>query len=175
MDLNKIHCLSVGYATINRVVVSSVTLSFPTSLLTAGQVAASNTCIAIWDTGATGSAITELTAKKMNLAPTGIKHVSGLGGTIAKKTYLVDLLLPNNVRIPNIAVTEIDNPKDSAGNIKDDFGMLIGMDIICMGDFAISNFEGKTVMSFRIPSMCKTDYVAEWNRRKAVENKYKRK
>ena len=40
-------------------------------------------------------------------------------------------------------------------------GVLIGMDVIGMGDFAVSNFGDKTVFSFRIPSDKRTDYVAE--------------
>ena len=42
-------------------------------------------------------------------------------------------------------------------------GVLIGMDIITAGDFAVSNYNGTTMFSFRIPSQKKTDYVAETN------------
>jgi hypothetical protein len=38
-------------------------------------------------------------------------------------------------------------------------GVLIGMNIINKGDFAITNFQGKTTMSFRIPSKQKIDFV----------------
>jgi hypothetical protein len=34
----------------------------------------------------------------------------------------------------------------------DDFDMIIGMDIITMGDFAICNTDGKTSFSFAMPS-----------------------
>ena len=30
--------------------------------------------------------------------------------------------------------------------------VLIGMDIICLGDLAITNHDGKTIMTFSIPS-----------------------
>lgn len=175
MNLSKIHCLSVKYSGITNVIPCSVKLLSPKSLLSEGEIHTTDTCIAIWDTGATGSAITQLTAKKLKLAPTGIKKVSGLGGSMMKNTYIIDILLPNNVTIVDLAVTEIDNPIDETGNIVDSFGMLIGMDIISMGDFCITNFEGKTLMTFRMPSMVKTDYVEEWTRRIAVENRYKRK
>ena len=39
--------------------------------------------------------------------------------------------------------------------------LLIGMDIISMGDFAVSNHAGKLVFTFRVPSIKTTDYVAE--------------
>ena len=174
MDLSKIHCLTLKYDRIANCIMCSVNISFPLSLLGEGETAQSETCLAIWDTGATGSAVTELTARKLNLEPTGIKNVSGLGGTIPKNTYVVDIVLPNNVRIPNLTVTELDNPVDLNGNKVDNFGVLIGMDIISKGDFSITNFEGKTVMSFRIPSIACTDYVREWNVRKTVQDKTRR-
>ena len=37
--------------------------------------------------------------------------------------------------------------------------ILIGMDIISLGDFSVSNFNGKTQFTFRIPSQAHTDYV----------------
>ena len=39
--------------------------------------------------------------------------------------------------------------------------VLIGMDIITLGDFAITNFGGKTVMSYRYPSVCTIDFAKE--------------
>lgn len=35
------------------------------------------------------------------------------------------------------------------------------MDVITKGDFAISNYDGKTVFTFRIPSIAVTDYIQE--------------
>ncbi|MFM9838938.1 MAG: aspartyl protease family protein [Cyclobacteriaceae bacterium] len=175
MDLSKVNCLTIAYNNLSNQILCSVKVSTPQSLLSQGENQLENVCLAIWDTGATGSAITALTAKKLNLAPVSIKRVSGLGGTVAKNVYLVDIHLPNNVKIPNLSVTEIDNPQDEKGNIIDNFGVLIGMDIICRGDFSLTNFEGKTIMSFRMPSSHKVDYVEEWNRRMAVQQKYRRK
>ena len=39
--------------------------------------------------------------------------------------------------------------------------MLVGMNIIGMGDFSITNFNGETTMTFRVPSLEKNDYVSE--------------
>lgn len=44
-----------------------------------------------------------------------------------------------------------------------DFGAIIGMDLIGLGDFAITNRSGKTWMSFRVPSIEAIDYVQEAN------------
>ena len=40
-------------------------------------------------------------------------------------------------------------------------GMLIGMNVITIGDFSVSNVDKKTVFSFRIPSVKRIDYVKE--------------
>ena len=42
--------------------------------------------------------------------------------------------------------------------------VLIGMDVICLGDFSITNVGGQTWMSFRTPSCVAIDYVVEANK-----------
>ena len=39
--------------------------------------------------------------------------------------------------------------------------ILIGMDIIGVGDFAVTNRDGKTKFSFRLPSRADIDFVVE--------------
>ena len=172
MDLSQIQALTLPYDRLSNVIACSVNVGYPKSLLNEGVVQTFIPHIAIWDTGATNSAITELFAQKLGLVQTGIKDVSGLGGTIEKKTYLIDLQLPNGKLFLDLPITEIDNAKDKAGNKIDNFGILIGMDIIGTGDFTITNFENKTTMTFRTPSLKKVDYVDEWNRRAKVEGKF---
>ena len=41
------------------------------------------------------------------------------------------------------------------------FDVLIGMDIITQGDFAVTNLGGKTKFSFRIPSQASINFVTE--------------
>jgi hypothetical protein len=173
-ELSTIKALTLPYNQISDVIACSVNLSFPESLLSEGQNQIKDVCIAIWDTGAMASAVTELEALKLGLIQTGVKEISGLGGTLEKKTYLMDILLPNDIVLKNHPVTEIDNPKDKEGNKLETFGMLIGMDIISMGDFAVTNFEGKTVMSFRVPSMHKICYVAEYQKMANIQAKTQR-
>jgi hypothetical protein len=43
--------------------------------------------------------------------------------------------------------------KATEGSFGTGTGVLIGMDIIGQGDFAISNYEGRTKFSFRIPTL----------------------
>lgn len=44
------------------------------------------------------------------------------------------------------------------------FGVIIGMDVIRMGDFSITNSGNQTWASFRVPSIQGVDYVQEANR-----------
>ncbi|MBF0518396.1 MAG: SEC-C domain-containing protein [Nitrospirae bacterium] len=48
------------------------------------------------------------------------------------------------------------------------FDILIGMDIICQGDFAVTYKEGNTVLSFRTPPLKEIDFVQEINRSNAA-------
>lgn len=109
---------------------------------------------ALWDTGASNSVITQKTAKILNLIPIRKVKVFHGGGESNENVYLVKIYLPNKFNIPNIHVTE-------CSDISGRFGVLIGMDIICFGDFSITNVNKKTVASFRMPSIKEIDYVKE--------------
>jgi len=98
---------------------------------------------AIWDTGATNSVITDNVAKKVSLLPTGMTEAHGVHSKSQVNTFIVDILLPNRVCIPNVRVSE--------GKLLDNVDVLIGMDIIQLGDFAISNINGKTRFSYCLP------------------------
>jgi hypothetical protein len=67
-------------------------------------------------------------------------------------TYLVNLFLPNNVVVAAVPVSE--------GGIAGG-DVLIGMDIIVMGDFAITNCEGRSFWTFRMPAVEEIDFVRE--------------
>lgn len=108
---------------------------------------------ALWDTGATGSNITPSVASQLALVPTGSVIVNHAGGSEARNTYLINLYLPNRVAIAGVRVAECaETPQ---------FGVIIGMDVIVQGDFAVTNFRGQTWVSFRMPSMQAVDYVEE--------------
>jgi predicted aspartyl protease len=107
---------------------------------------------ALWDTGATVSAITPDLAKIMNLVPVSRTKVIGVHGQIkGVDVAKVSIGLPNMVMVNevNVMICELNQG----------FDLLIGMDIILIGDFSISNGEGKTLFSFAIPPFeNKTDY-----------------
>lgn len=107
---------------------------------------------AIWDTGATNSVITKKVADDLNLKPIRMTQVHTAGGSIDCNVYSVNIRLPNNINITNVTVTEA----SLTG-----FDLLIGMDIIGIGDFAVSTHEGNTMVSYRIPSDGGVDFVAQ--------------
>ncbi len=108
----------------------------------------------IWDTGATSSVITKKVVKKLNLRPVGMTLVHTASGSGNQNQYLVNIVLPCKVMIQNVKVTE---------GILFGTDILIGMDIINLGDFSITNHGGITVMSYCMPSYHSLDFVPEIN------------
>lgn len=107
----------------------------------------------IWDTGATNTVITQNVVKQLGLKETG-KTLTNTASEKNKQvsTYIVDVYLKPDLRIMGVQVTE--------GTLVDGIDCLIGMDIIALGDFSITNYLKKTTMSFRIPSLHEIDYNA---------------
>lgn len=105
---------------------------------------------AVWDTGATNSVITQKIIDELELEFIGMTKVRSVSHVVNSEVYLVCIYLPNGVSIPNLRVT-----KGSLGDID----LLIGMDIIREGDFAITYNEGKTVFSFRMPPLIEIDFL----------------
>jgi len=111
-----------------------------------------NKFVAIWDTGATSSVITQNVINKCGLLPTGMTNVHTASGQTSCHTFLACITLPNKVGFSSVRVTE---GKIAGADV------LIGMDIISAGDFAVSNYRGKTKFSFRAPSLASIDFVKE--------------
>lgn len=107
---------------------------------------------AIWDTGATATVITDNVVKALGLVPTGMSHVNTANGLAIQNTYIVDVVLPNGLRVTDVTVT-------GATALSGGCEVLIGMDIITLGDLSITHYKGSTCMSFRIPSLHEVDYV----------------
>lgn len=145
------NALSRGYAALSNSITTPVSLSNPfgnEQLLTEG----------LWDTGATNSVITKSTAQKLGLKVVTRATVRGVHGEREVNVYYVRITLNNNNIAVNTQVTECDELSADHS-----VGMLIGMNIITLGDFCITNYEGRTVMSFVVPSQKKIDFVEEIN------------
>ena len=106
---------------------------------------------AVWDTGATATIITEKVVSECGLKESGKTEVHGVLGSETTPTYLVDVFLPNKLRVVEVTVAKAPLPGDS--------DILVGMDIIGMGDFAVSSYQGNTIFSFRVPSLERIDFL----------------
>ncbi len=105
---------------------------------------------AIWDTGATGTVITEKVIFECGLKPIGMTKAHGVDGEYNTDVYLINIRLPNGVGFSAARVTR--------GKLRGD-DVLVGMDIIIRGDFAVTNFDNKTCFSFRCPSLQRIDFT----------------
>lgn len=108
-------------------------------------------CHVIWDTGATNSVITPEVVADLGLKPVSMTKVHTANGERVCNVYVVNIFLPNNVGMVGVNVTETE--------LSNGINMLIGMDVISHGDFAVTNTGGKTTFSFRTPSSECIDFV----------------
>ena len=130
---------------------------------------------ALWDTGATNSVISKELATRMNLPIIDKANVVGVHGTETVNVYLLDILLMDSINFANRRVTSgILSYKDGIKNGKD-IGLLIGMDIIALCDFTITQEVNSqktpcTVVSVRFPSAQQPiNYYDEVQKLKAEE------
>lgn len=137
----------------------------------------------LWDTGATNSCISEFAADFLKLKPVSMGIIQTPSGNCIVNKYMVDVKLPGGVLIKNVCVSsskigeQVFNTKnpDTGETCVERLDFLIGMDIISKGDFTVSNCNGKTVYSFRAPSVAHTDYVQIINNSKPRINTQKTK
>lgn len=106
--------------------------------------------ISLWDTGATCTVITNKVVTSLGLKPVSMGTAHTPQGQYNSYMYYIDLYLPNHVVFPKLLVME---GQPSGCDI------LIGMDVIGNGDFAVSNHNNQTTFSYRIPSSAKIDFV----------------
>jgi hypothetical protein len=100
---------------------------------------------AIWDTGATFTAVNPAIADRCGLWPIREATANGIGGE--QKGFWLNLpfRLPNGLLFSDKRTMVCDLPFS--------IQMVIGMDIIITGDFHISHAGGKTLFSFIHPSL----------------------
>lgn len=109
-----------------------------------------NRWVSLWDTGATRSVITKAVVDALELKPISVGTARTPQGTYDAYLYYIDLYLPNSVYFPKLLVME-GQPADC--------DILIGMDVIGHGDFAVSNYNQQTTFTYRYPSCAKIDFV----------------
>ena len=98
---------------------------------------------ALWDTGATISAITPKLVNDLGFVPAGTMAISGITGTLDVKFILAAIQLPDGILRPNIKMAVCD--------FSQNINIILGMDIITLGDFELLHGCNKTVFSFTSP------------------------
>jgi len=102
---------------------------------------------ALWDTGATHSILSPKIAKELVLSPVDNLYVGGINTEVSSDVVIVTITLPNGMTLSDRRFYVCNIPGVE---------VIIGMDIISMGDFAITNARGKTMFSFVIPTLNNT-------------------
>lgn len=116
---------------------------------------------ALWDTGASNTVITQKVVDQCGLKPIGLTETHGVGGAHNTEVYLINIVLANKVMFRGLQVIRGDLLQ---------IDLLIGMDIIAAGDFAVTNAGGKTMFSYRFPSSGHIDFVQQLNHDKLKNN-----
>jgi hypothetical protein len=104
---------------------------------------------ALWDTGATLTFMKPKLRDKLKLRMFGTGspiHIVGVGGLVKADFTYASLLLSDNLLFEYCPVYVVDFPVKNVD-------IIIGMDIINMGDFILSNTENKTTFSFVVPPL----------------------
>jgi predicted aspartyl protease len=97
----------------------------------------------LWDTGASGTVITQKVVQALGLAPIGITRTKTAAGETDAEVYLVSLKFPQSIGFVSLRVTK--------GDLGGGLDVLIGMDVIASGDFCVLNHGGKTELHFICP------------------------
>ena len=107
---------------------------------------------ALYDTGATNSSVSPRVVADLNLPSVGARKVGVGGGNLDTTSHLVNISLPNGVMFQMTLVSKI--------ALQGDIDVLIGMDILGAGDFAVTHQNGCTTFSFCVPSQREIDYTS---------------
>jgi predicted aspartyl protease len=99
---------------------------------------------AMWDTGSMGTCVSTKLARYLGLVPLKAIRLASLHGDSLVNECFMDIVLPDGIVVQNVKAMEIETWSD--------FDIIIGMNIIRLGDFSLCNDQGNTVMTFSLPS-----------------------
>lgn len=98
---------------------------------------------ALWDTGATNTLISSKVVKDLGLKPYGTSGFFSANGLVDTNVYEIHLAIPSAGVVCNVLALEKDD---------ENYDVVIGMDVISKGDFVLTNYDGHSTFSFRLPS-----------------------
>lgn len=97
-------------------------------------------CSALIDTGAMRTCISSRVANFLSLLPTGTMRVEAANGhSDLVNTHIINIGLGEDIRFNMVKVPRLN---------MDDEDMIIGMDLLCQGNYAVSNSDNRTVFMF---------------------------
>jgi len=108
-----------------------------------GKVLSIKVKAAMWDTGSTETLISKRIIEQLHLQPVTKRDVESYLGHEIEDVYHVMVGLPTGDVVTDIYVTECRG---------DSYDAVIGMDIIGLGDFCLTNKDEQSLFSFRLPS-----------------------
>lgn len=149
----KYDALTISSDKIAQNIIFPVTISQSKTLCQKFKLNSDNIDVyALLDTGASVTCISQSLAAKLKLKIIGRGMMNTASGLQETNQYIIELIMQNNLPFTNIRAWEF------IGNKK--FDILIGMDIVTLGDLSITNADKKTVLSFRVPPDIKhIDYL----------------
>jgi predicted aspartyl protease len=153
----KVNALTRTYDTISNV------LTLPVEITIKGA-SGTYTTEGIIDTGAMGSVISQHIADTLGAIPqTFVKVHTASAQNVTTPLYEADIEVNKQIKIDGLMVT--------SGYLIQGTECLIGMDILSRGDLAVTNINGQTCLSFRIPSTQRIDFVEAAKARPAIVTK----
>lgn len=99
---------------------------------------------ALVDTGANGTCISKRLSSACHLPAVSAMKIFSAQGASVVPVYKMNIKLPTGTEFKNVLATEV------AGS--EHFDVIIGMDILSQGDFALTSNEDNLVFSMRFPS-----------------------
>ncbi|MEX1000711.1 MAG: aspartyl protease family protein [Crocinitomicaceae bacterium] len=105
----------------------------------------------LWDTGASHCLITKSLAENFDLNPIDKVMVEHAKGRTYENVYLAFLQITDRYYL-EVELTECQS-------ISNNFEIIIGMDVISKGDFAVTSKKGEMCFSFRLPSLTTIDFT----------------
>jgi predicted aspartyl protease len=97
---------------------------------------------ALWDTGANGCCISRRIASNLSMTPYMNQEVTTFHGTSTAPVFAIDVILPDGKSIVTVPAT--------AFNATREYDVIIGMDIITMGDMSLKHYQGKEMFLFSL-------------------------
>lgn len=162
--MDKPQAFTLSFDGIALALQTNIGVTLGSNLTSEGEKREIKNFVGVWDTGATHTAISQKVIEQCNLQPLSKTKTSTAAGIMECNVYLIDLLLPNSVIIQNVQATSM--------NMESSVDILVGMNVIANGDFSITNLNGKTKFSFRLPSMESRDFVKEINSNNMINSKF---